>query len=153
MADCDSRAARLVGRNSTRALQEDRLRINDLRVRVGAAHPERYRTVLPLRHFCAEVLSIRTLQDCALHPMGTLSDQLESLVLRFPAQAAMLRRLYMREPSVRAMCDEYNVALRAYQHWKAGKRELRKRDYHQIMQELEIEIQEQLKKEAQRAEE
>jgi hypothetical protein len=92
--------------------------------------------------------------------MGTLSDQLEILVLRFPAQAAVLRRLYMREPSFRTICDEYNVALRAHEHWKAGevspsngKRELRQRDYHQIMQELEIEIQEQLKKEAQRKEE
>ena len=92
--------------------------------------------------------------------MGTLSNQLESLVLRFPAQAAMLRRLYMREPSFRTICDEYNVALRAYEHWKRGetsqpngKRELRERDYHQIMQELEIEIQEQLKKEAQKEEE
>ena len=92
--------------------------------------------------------------------MGTLSNQLESLVLRFPAQAAMLRRLYMREPGFRTICDEYNVALRAHEHWKAGetsasngRRELRERDYHQIMQELEIEIQEQLKREPQRREE
>lgn len=89
--------------------------------------------------------------------MGTLSDQLESLVLRFPAQAAVLRRLYMRERSFRTICDEYNVALRAYEHWKRGetspsngKRDLRERDYRQITQELEIEIQEQLKIEAQR---
>ncbi|HYT74096.1 MAG TPA: hypothetical protein VEL79_05050 [Vicinamibacterales bacterium] len=92
--------------------------------------------------------------------MGTLSNQLESLALRFPAQAAVLRRLYMRERNFRTICDEYNVALRAYEHWKAGetsppngKRELRERDYHEIIQELEIEVQEQLKKEAQREEE
>jgi hypothetical protein len=89
--------------------------------------------------------------------MGTLSHQLESLVLRFPEQVAVLRRLYMRERSFRAICDEYNVALRAYEHWRTGetspsngKRELRERDYRQITQELEIEIQEQLNIEARR---
>ena len=82
------------------------------------------------------------------------------MALRFPAQAAVLRRLYMREQSFRTICDEYNVALRAYEHWKAGetsppngKRDLRQSDYREIMHDLEIEIQELLKKEAQREQE
>jgi hypothetical protein len=92
--------------------------------------------------------------------MGTLSDQVESLALRFPAQADVLRRLYMREPRFRTICDEYNIALRAYEHWNAeetaplgGKRDLRQSDFYAIMHELEIEIQELVKKEAQKEEE
>ena len=88
--------------------------------------------------------------------MGTLSDQVEGLALRFPEQEAVLRRLYMRDGRFRTICDEYNIALRAYEHWNAGepppsggKRDLRQSDYQEILQELEIEVQELLKKAAQ----
>ena len=88
--------------------------------------------------------------------MGTVADQIEGLALRFPAQAAALRRLYMREPRFRTICDEYTLATRAYKHWNAGdpsRGGKRQSDYHEIMQELEIEIQELLKKEAERKKE
>jgi hypothetical protein len=82
-----------------------------------------------------------------------MSDETGNLARRFPGQGAALRRLYMRDQAFRAICTDYNVALRAYQHWLATPggpndtpAESRLADYRKLMEELENETRERLAK-------
>jgi hypothetical protein len=70
-----------------------------------------------------------------------MSDEIETLAQRFPQHASTIRRLEARDPSFRAICEDYGEALRALKHWQAAGQAApgRVAEYRQILMELEAE--------------
>jgi hypothetical protein len=70
-----------------------------------------------------------------------MSDEIETLAQRFPQHATTIRRLRARDPSFRAICEDYGEAQRALKHWQAASQAAPERvaEYRQILMELEAE--------------
>jgi hypothetical protein len=63
------------------------------------------------------------------------------LVSRFPRHELAIRRLYVRDPEFRAVCDDYGEVQRALEHWRATDRTVvgRVAEYRRMLEELEAE--------------
>jgi hypothetical protein len=63
------------------------------------------------------------------------------LVSRFPRHEFAIRRLYVRDPEFRAVCDDYDQVRRALEHWQASDRGVpgRVAEYRRMLEELEAE--------------
>ncbi len=63
------------------------------------------------------------------------------LVSRFPRQEFTIRRLYVRDPEFRAVCDDYGEVRRVLEHWQAAGRMVpgRVAEYRRMLEELEAE--------------
>ena len=70
-----------------------------------------------------------------------MSDGIEALARRLPQHASTIRRLQARDPDFRSICDDYDDARRALQHWEAAGQAAPERveEYRQILKELEAE--------------
>jgi hypothetical protein len=68
-------------------------------------------------------------------------DATAALVRRFPDHARSIRRLEAEDATFGAICEDYGLALRALEHWRAadpsGQRKAE--DYRQLVTELEAE--------------
>ncbi len=70
------------------------------------------------------------------------NSRTDALVHRFPERADAIRRLFADDENFRAICEEYEVARRALEHWSQSKDRLAKQrveEYGTILQELEAE--------------
>jgi hypothetical protein len=63
------------------------------------------------------------------------------LVSRFPRHELAIRRLYVRDPEFRAVCDDYGEVQRALEHWQAKGQAApgRVAEYRRMLEELEAE--------------
>jgi uncharacterized protein YdcH (DUF465 family) len=70
-----------------------------------------------------------------------MSDEIEALARRFPRHASTIRRLHARDPSFRAICDDYGEAQGALKRWEAAGQAApgRVAEYRQMLTELEAE--------------
>ena len=70
-----------------------------------------------------------------------MSDEIEALARRFPQHASTIRRLQVRDPCFRSICDDYGEAQRALEYWEAAGQAAPERiaEYGQMLQELEAE--------------
>jgi hypothetical protein len=66
---------------------------------------------------------------------------IDLLVNRFPRHELAIRRLYVRDPEFRAVCDDYAEVQRALEHWQAADRAApgRVAEYRRMLEELEAE--------------
>ena len=67
---------------------------------------------------------------------------IDLLVRRFPRQEFAIRRLYVRDPEFRAVCDDYGEVQRALEHWQATDQPApgRVTEYRRMLEELEAEV-------------
>ena len=63
---------------------------------------------------------------------------LTSVIGRFAAQELAIRRLYAADPEFRVLCEDFQAAERALEHWKAD--DAKGEEYRRLVQELEEEI-------------
>jgi hypothetical protein len=70
-----------------------------------------------------------------------MSDEIEALARRFPQHASTIRRLQVRDPCFRSICDDYGEAQRALKYWEAAGQAApgRVEEYRQMVKELEAE--------------
>ena len=68
-------------------------------------------------------------------------DAVETLAGRFPQHRAAIRRLQLRDPSFRAICQDYAQVQRALRHWEAAGQAAPERvaEYRESLKELEAE--------------
>jgi hypothetical protein len=68
-------------------------------------------------------------------------SSIDLLVGRFPRHEFAIRRLYVRDPEFRAVCDDYGEVQRALEHWRATDRTVvgRVAEYRRMLEELEAE--------------
>jgi hypothetical protein len=67
--------------------------------------------------------------------------RLAALGQRFPTRELEVHRLYVQDEEFRAVCDDYEEALRVLRHWQFVERNVsRAEEYRQIAAELEAEI-------------
>jgi hypothetical protein len=66
---------------------------------------------------------------------------IDVLVKQFPRHEFAMRRLYVRDPEFRTICDDYGAVRRALEHWQATDRTAPRRvaEYRQMLEELEAE--------------
>ena len=66
---------------------------------------------------------------------------IDLLVRRLPRHEFAIRRLYVRDPDFRAVCDDYGEVQHALEHWQANVRAVPKRgaEYRRMLEELEAE--------------
>ena len=64
---------------------------------------------------------------------------IDLLVSRFPRHELAIRRLYVRDPEFRAVCDDYGEVRRALEHWQATDQAGRAAEYRRMLEELEAE--------------
>jgi hypothetical protein len=66
---------------------------------------------------------------------------IDLLVSRFPRHELAIRRLYLRDPEFRAVCDDYGEVHRALEHSQAADQAVPDRvaEYRRILEELEAE--------------
>ena len=66
---------------------------------------------------------------------------IDLLVTRFPRHELAIRRLYVRDPEFRAVCDDYGEVQRALEHWQATDQAAPRRvaEYRRMLEELEAE--------------
>jgi hypothetical protein len=66
---------------------------------------------------------------------------IDVLVSRFPRHEFAIRRLYVRDPEFRAVCDDYREVQQALEHWQATDEPVpgRVAEYRQVLAELEVE--------------
>ena len=66
---------------------------------------------------------------------------IDLLVSRFPRHEFAIRRLYVRDPEFRAVCDDYGEVQRALEHWQATDQAApgRVAEYRRMLEELEAE--------------
>jgi hypothetical protein len=66
---------------------------------------------------------------------------IDLLVGRFPRHELAIRRLYLRDPEFRAVCDDYREVRRALEHWQAPEQVVpgRLAEYRHVLEELEAE--------------
>jgi hypothetical protein len=60
---------------------------------------------------------------------------------RFPRHEFAIRRLFVRDPEFRSVCDDYGEVQRALEHWQAAARPVPERvaEYRRMLAELEAE--------------
>ncbi|MDQ0321517.1 hypothetical protein QO002_003655 [Pararhizobium capsulatum DSM 1112] len=63
---------------------------------------------------------------------------LATVVRKFPEHELIVRRLYVRKPEFRSLCEDYATARAALERWQAdtGKME----EFQQLVEEIEAEI-------------
>ncbi len=68
--------------------------------------------------------------------------EIEALVSRFPRYELAMRRLYAADPTFRAICGDYDEALRALRYWQADGAHsgCRIEQYRELLDDLEREI-------------
>ncbi len=67
--------------------------------------------------------------------------RLAVLVQRFPTRELEVHRLYDQDEEFRAVCDDYEEALRVLRHWQIVERNVsRTEEYRQLAAELESEV-------------
>jgi outer membrane protein assembly factor BamD (BamD/ComL family) len=68
-------------------------------------------------------------------------QSIDLLVNRLPTHEFAIRRLYVRDPEFRAVCDDYGEVQRALEHWRATDQAApgRVAEYRQMLEELEAE--------------
>jgi hypothetical protein len=68
-----------------------------------------------------------------------MGNEFEALARRFPQYAPTIRRLQMRDPNFRSICDDFSAAQRALKHWEAVGQAAPEMvaEYRQIVTELE----------------
>ncbi len=66
---------------------------------------------------------------------------IDLLVSRYPRHEFAIRRLYLRDPEFRAVCDDYSEVQHALEHWQAADQAVpgRTAEYRQMLAELEAE--------------
>lgn len=66
---------------------------------------------------------------------------IDLLASRFPRQELPIRRLCVRDPEFRAVCDDYAEVRRALEHWQAAAQPVPARvaEYRRMLEELEAE--------------
>jgi hypothetical protein len=66
---------------------------------------------------------------------------IDLLASRFPRHEFAIRRLYVRDPEFRSVCDDYGEVQRALEHWQAADPPVRGRvaQYRRMLEELEAE--------------
>jgi outer membrane protein assembly factor BamD (BamD/ComL family) len=66
---------------------------------------------------------------------------IDLLVSRLPRHEFAIRRLYVRDPEFRAVCDDYGEVHRALKHWQAADQAVpgRVAEYRRMLKELEAE--------------
>jgi hypothetical protein len=64
---------------------------------------------------------------------------LEALIAKIPEQAWTIRRLQMRDAEFRSLCEDYDMALQALEHWQSvgGPAHARVDEYRQFAKELQ----------------
>ena len=67
---------------------------------------------------------------------------IDLLVSRFPRHELAIRRLYVRDPEFRSVCDDYADVERALEYWQAADPAVPERvtQYRQMLEELEAEV-------------
>jgi len=81
--------------------------------------------------------------------MSVIHPGLFLLMRRFPAQKNTLRRLYMGNSTFQAVCRDYQACERALAYWRQSSEDRateRYCEYQELLQSLEPEIEEFLKK-------
>jgi hypothetical protein len=70
-----------------------------------------------------------------------MGGEITALARRFPQHASTIRRLRARDPTFRSICDDYDDAWRALEHWQAAAQTAAARvvEYRQSLKELEAE--------------
>ena len=70
-----------------------------------------------------------------------MGEEIEGLACRFPQHRASIRRLQLRDPSFRAICQDYAEVQRALKHWEAAGQAAPERvaEYRESLKELEAE--------------
>ena len=66
---------------------------------------------------------------------------IDLLVKRFPRHELAIRRLYVRDPEFRAVCDDCGEVQHALAHWQAAEQAVpgRVAEYRRMLEELEAE--------------
>jgi hypothetical protein len=62
------------------------------------------------------------------------------IVARFPAKAAVIRRLWKESESFRSLCEEYQLAVATLRRWEDEGQQQRIREYRTLVHELEGDI-------------
>ena len=66
---------------------------------------------------------------------------LPALIARFPTRELEIRRLHARDEDFRCACDDYEVAVKALEHWEhVEPNAARAAEYRQLAAELAVEI-------------
>jgi hypothetical protein len=67
---------------------------------------------------------------------------IDLLVSRLPRHELAVRRLYVRDPEFRAVCDDYGEVQRALEYWQASDQAVpgRVAEYRRMLKELEAEV-------------
>ncbi|MCV9999624.1 hypothetical protein OE766_15380 [Pararhizobium sp. YC-54] len=65
---------------------------------------------------------------------------LAAVIRHFPRHELTIRRLYLRMPEFRSLCEDYVAARCALERWRAD--EGKSRDFQQLIEEIETEIEE-----------
>jgi outer membrane protein assembly factor BamD (BamD/ComL family) len=80
------------------------------------------------------------------HPMVVVCGagpvpSIDPLVSRLPRYEFAIRRLYLRDPEFREVCDDYAEVQRALEHWQAVDEGVPERvaQYRRMLEELEAE--------------
>jgi outer membrane protein assembly factor BamD (BamD/ComL family) len=68
-------------------------------------------------------------------------SSIDLLVSRLPRHEFAIRRLYVRDPEFRAVCDDYGEVQHALEHWQAAEQAEpgRVAEYRRMLEELEAE--------------
>ena len=68
-------------------------------------------------------------------------DAIAALAHRFPDHARSIRRLEAEDVTFRTICEDYGLALRALEHWRAADQSAHQKaeEYRRLVQELEAE--------------
>lgn len=65
---------------------------------------------------------------------------LAAVIRHFPRHELTIRRLYLRMPEFRSLCEDYVAARCALERWRADEGKVR--DFQQLTEEIETEIEE-----------
>ncbi|TCR79643.1 hypothetical protein [Rhizobium sp. BK376] len=65
---------------------------------------------------------------------------LNLLVARWPHRELSIRRLFTRNADFRALCEDYEDALRAMRHWQDAGSEPKAEEFRNLAAEIETEI-------------
>jgi hypothetical protein len=76
---------------------------------------------------------------CRDHRTSVMSG-LTLLVTRWPHRELSIRRLFASSADFRTICEDYEEALRALQHWQAAGSETKAEEYRSLAAEIETEI-------------
>lgn len=74
--------------------------------------------------------------------MGTLNEDLNAIMKKFPEQSERIEALYMGDEDFRALCSDYLLCVKHLQKFKkeAGEKKLSVDEYNTIRAELEDEL-------------